>query len=290
MAERIHPAGGIIVKVEFTKMHGAGNDFVLLDGVSRSLKITESTIRHLADRHRGIGCDQVLLVTPPDDPEADFRYTIFNADGSRAGQCGNGARCVGRFLREKRLTRKRELALLTDGEPLHLSLHEDGRIFAGLAAPQLAPEKIPFTADQARHQYRIEVQGQALSIGAVSMGNPHAVLVVDDAQRAPVQILGPLLESHERFPARANVSFMQILSRSEIQLRVYERGVGETQACGSGACAAVVHGIHAGLLSSEVSVHLPGGELSVAWKGGQERVWLGGPTSTVFEGTIHMNN
>ncbi|MDG1214414.1 MAG: diaminopimelate epimerase [Luminiphilus sp.] len=202
------------MKVEFTKMHGAGNDFVLLDGVSRSLNITESTIRHLADRHRGIGCDQVLLVTPPDDPEADFRYTIFNADGSRAGQCGNGARCVGRFLREKRLTRKRELALLTDGEPLHLSLHEDGRIFAGLAAPQLAPEKIPFTADQARHQYRIEVQGQALSIGAVSMGNPHAVLVVDDAQRAPVQVLGPLLESHERFPARANVSFMQILSRS----------------------------------------------------------------------------
>jgi diaminopimelate epimerase len=277
------------MKLSFTKMHGAGNDFVVLDGVSQSIQVAQPMIESLADRHRGIGCDQVLLLTPPDDPEADFRYTVFNADGSRAGQCGNGARCAGRFLREKRLTRKRTLTLLTDGEPLQLSLQDDGRIFAGLASPQFAPEAIPFKADQTRHQYHIEVQGQALSIGAVSMGNPHAVLIVDDAHRAPVHVLGPLLESHELFPARANVSFMQILSRSEIQLRVYERGVGETQACGSGACAAVVHGIQAGLLTSEVSVHLPGGKLSVAWEGGQERVWLGGPTNTVFEGTIHIN-
>jgi diaminopimelate epimerase len=289
VAKRIDTDKAITMKLSFTKMHGAGNDFVVLDGVSQSIDLTESMIKRLADRTRGIGCDQVLLLTPPDDPDADFRYTIFNADGSRAGQCGNGARCAGRFLREKRLTRKRDLILLTDGESLALSLNEDGRIFAGLAPPQFAPEAIPFLAEQTHRQYDIEVQGQVLSIGAISMGNPHAVLIVDDAQGAPVQVLGPLLESHERFPARANVGFMQVLSRSEIQLRVYERGVGETEACGSGACAAAVHGIQAGLLDSAVTVHLPGGKLSVSWEGGEERVWLGGPTSTVFEGTIHIN-
>jgi len=231
-----------------------------------------------------------LVLDAPDDPDADFRYTIFNADGSRAGQCGNGARCAGRFLKEKRLTRKRKLVLLTDGESLHITLNEDGRIFAGLAPPQFAPEAIPFEAEQTRHQYNIEVQGQALSIGAVSMGNPHAVLIVDDVRGAPVQTLGPLLESHQRFPARANVGFMQVLSRSEIRLRVYERGVGETAACGSGACAAVVHGIQADLLDTEVAVHLPGGKLSVRWDGEQARVWLGGPTTSVFDGTIHINN
>jgi len=278
------------MKLAFTKMHGAGNDFVVLDGVSQSIEVTEPLIKTLADRHRGIGCDQVLVLDPPDDPDADFRYTIFNADGSRAGQCGNGARCAGRFLKEKRLTRKRKLLLLTDSEPLHITLNEDGRIFAGLAPPQFAPEAIPFEAEQTRHQYNIEVQGQALSIGAVSMGNPHAVLIVDDVRGAPVQTLGPLLESHQRFPARANVGFMQVLSRSEIRLRVYERGVGETAACGSGACAAVVHGIQADLLDTEVAVHLPGGKLSVRWDGEQARVWLGGPTTSVFDGTIHINN
>jgi len=278
------------MKLAFTKMHGAGNDFVVLDGISQSIEVTEPLIKTLADRHRGIGCDQVLVLDAPDDPDADFRYTIFNADGSRAGQCGNGARCAGRFLKEKRLTRKRKLVLLTDGECLHITLNEDGRIFAGLAPPQFAPEAIPFEAEQTRHQYNIEVQGQALSIGAVSMGNPHAVLIVDDVRGAPVQTLGPLLESHQRFPARANVGFMQVLSRSEIRLRVYERGVGETAACGSGACAAVVHGIQADLLDTEVAVHLPGGKLSVRWDGEQARVWLGGPTTSVFDGTIHINN
>jgi len=278
------------MKLAFTKMHGAGNDFVVLDGISQSIEVTEPLIKTLADRRRGIGCDQVLVLDAPDDPDADFRYTIFNADGSRAGQCGNGARCAGRFLKEKRLTRKRKLVLLTDGESLHITLNEDGRIFAGLAPPQFAPEAIPFEAEQTRHQYNIEVQGQALSIGAVSMGNPHAVLIVDDVRGAPVQTLGPLLESHQRFPARANVGFMQVLSRSEIRLRVYERGVGETAACGSGACAAVVHGIQADLLDTEVAVHLPGGKLSVRWDGEQARVWLGGPTTSVFDGTIHINN
>jgi len=274
------------MKLAFTKMQGAGNDFVVLDGVTQSVELSSAHLKRIADRRRGVGCDQILLLTPPDNPDADFRYAIFNADGSRAGQCGNGARCVGRFLREKRLTRKRELTLLTDGEPLELSITEDGRVFAGLAAPRFSPAEVPFSATEKGSQYPIDVQGQSLSIGALSMGNPHAILMVDDCDRAPVQTLGPLLESHERFPDRVNVGFLQIISRTEVKLRVYERGVGETEACGSGACAAAVHGIQLGLLDSEVTVHLPGGKLAVTWEGHDSRVWLGGPTASVFDGTI----
>ena len=278
------------MKLAFTKMQGAGNDFVVIDGVTQSVELTGPQVRRLADRHRGIGCDQVLLVTPPDDPEADFRYNIYNADGSRAGQCGNGARCVGRFLREQHLTRKRELKLLTDGEPLALKVMDDGRILAGLAAPQFNPVEIPFLADEAAAQYPIEVGSETLSIGAVSMGNPHAILIVDDCDRAPVSTLGPLLEHHERFPERVNVDFLQIMSRTEVKLRVHERGAGETAACGSGACAAAVHGIALGLLDREVSVQLPGGNLAVSWRQDGEPVWLGGPTQTVFEGTISLRD
>ena len=274
------------MKLAFTKMQGAGNDFVVLDGVTQSVELSSVQLKRIADRRRGVGCDQILLLTPPDNPDADFRYAIFNADGSRAGQCGNGARCVGRFLREKRLTRKRELTLLTDGEPLALSIGEDGRVFAGLAAPRFNPAEVPFSAAEEESQYPIDVQGQSLSIGALSMGNPHAILMVDDCDRAPVHTLGPLLESHERFPDRVNVGFLQIISRTEVKLRVYERGVGETEACGSGACAAAVHGIQLGLLDSEVAVHLPGGKLAVTWEGDGSRVWLGGPTASVFDGSI----
>ena len=274
------------MKLAFTKMQGAGNDFVVLDGVTQSVELSSVQLKRIADRRRGVGCDQILLLTPPDHPDADFRYAIFNADGSRAGQCGNGARCVGRFLREKRLTRKRELTLLTDGEPLALSIGEDGRVFAGLAAPRFNPAEVPFSAAEEGSQYPIDVQGQSLSIGALSMGNPHAILMVDDCDRAPVHTLGPLLESHERFPDRVNVGFLQIISRTEVKLRVYERGVGETEACGSGACAAAVHGIQLGLLDREVAVHLPGGKLAVTWEGDGSRVWLGGPTASVFDGTI----
>lgn len=276
------------MKLTFTKMQGAGNDFVVIDGVTQSVALSTTQLRWLADRRRGVGCDQILLLTPPDDPDAAFRYHVFNADGSRAGQCGNGARCVGRFLREKRLTRQQELLLLTDGDTLALSLSSDGRVFAGLGAPKFTPTDIPFTAESSSPQYPIDVRGQSLSIGALSMGNPHAILVVDDCDSAPVSGLGPLLESHERFPDRVNVSFMQIQSRSEIKLRVYERGVGETEACGSGACAAAIHGMEAGLLDREVTVQLPGGKLTVSWQGGDERVWLGGPTATVFDGSIVM--
>jgi diaminopimelate epimerase len=276
------------MKLAFTKMHGAGNDFVVIDGVTQAVNLNTNQLRRLADRHRGIGCDQILMVTPPDSPDADFRYHVFNADGSRAGQCGNGARCVGRFLREKRLTRQREILLQTDDDSLALSLTEDGRVFAGLGAPRFTPTEVPFQADETRDQYTLDVQGQSLSIGALSMGNPHAILMVDDCDAAPVSTLGPLLEAHTRFPERVNVGFMQVQSRGEVKLRVFERGVGETDACGSGACAAAVHGMKLGLLDEEVLVSLPGGKLSVSWPSMGDRVWLGGPTATVFNGTVTL--
>ncbi len=276
------------MKLAFTKMHGAGNDFVVIDGVTQAVNLNTNQLRRLADRHRGIGCDQILMVTPPDSPDADFRYHVFNADGSRAGQCGNGARCVGRFLREKRLTRQRELLLQTDDDSLALSLTEDGRVFAGLGAPRFAPAEVPFEANETQDQYTLDVQGQSLSIGALSMGNPHAILMVDDCDAAPVSTLGPLLEAHTRFPERVNVGFMQVQSRGEVKLRVFERGVGETDACGSGACAAAVHGMKLGLLDEEVLVSLPGGKLSVSWPSMGDRVWLGGPTATVFNGTVTL--
>ena len=276
------------MKLAFTKMHGAGNDFVVIDGVTQAVNLNTNQLRRLADRHRGIGCDQILMVTPPDNPDADFRYHVFNADGSRAGQCGNGARCVGRFLREKRLTRQREILLQTSDDSLALSLTEDGRVFAGLGAPRFAPAEVPFQADETQDQYTLDVQGQSLSIGALSMGNPHAILMVDDCDAAPVSMLGPLLEAHTRFPERVNVGFMQVQSRGEVKLRVFERGVGETDACGSGACAAAVHGMKLGLLDEEVLVSLPGGKLSVSWPSMGDRVWLGGPTATVFNGTVTL--
>ena len=276
------------MKLAFTKMHGAGNDFVVIDGVTQAVNLNTNQLRRLADRHRGIGCDQILMVTPPDNPDADFRYHVFNADGSRAGQCGNGARCVGRFLREKRLTRQREILLQTNDDSLALSLTEDGRVFAGLGAPRFAPAEVPFQADETQDQYTLDVQGQSLSIGALSMGNPHAILMVDDCDAAPVSMLGPLLEAHTRFPERVNVGFMQVQSRGEVKLRVFERGVGETDACGSGACAAAIHGMKLGLLDEEVLVSLPGGKLSVSWPSMGDRVWLGGPTATVFNGTVTL--
>ena len=276
------------MKLSFSKMQGAGNDFVIIDAVTQVVDLSTAHIKRIADRRRGVGCDQVLLLSPPDDPDADFRYSIFNADGSRAGQCGNGARCVGRFLREKKLTRQRELTLLTDGEPLSLSITEDGRVFAGLAAPKFSPESVPFSASETAAQYPLEVQGQNLSVGVLSMGNPHAILMVDDCDSAPVSSLGPLIESHERFPDRVNVGFLQVNSRNDAKLRVYERGVGETEACGSGACAAAVHGIRLGLLDPDVTLQLPGGKLTVSWEGGNSPVWLGGPTASVFDGTISL--
>ena len=278
------------MKLNFTKMHGAGNDFVVIDRVRQEVQLNPGQIRRLADRQRGIGCDQVLLVDPPDHPDADFRYRIYNADGSEAGQCGNGARCFARFVREQRLTWKRKLQVQTAGGMMALHIADDGRVSADLGAPIFAPPQIPFKAESAQLEYDLSVEGESLRIGAVSMGNPHAVLLVEDCATAPVERLGPAIENHARFPERVNVGFLQILDRSQAKLRVFERGAGETQACGTGACAAAVHGMRLGLLDNAVTVHLPGGKLSVNWQGDGEPVWLGGPTATVFEGSIRLRS
>ena len=279
------------MKLEFTKMHGAGNDFVVVDAVTRQIALKPGQIRRLADRHRGIGCDQILLVEPPSLPDADFRYRIFNADGSEAGQCGNGARCFARFVREKRLSFKRSLRVQTRDGVMQLDTLQDGRVLANLGSPRLNPADVPFMTEQTGLTQPIEVDGETYSIGVLSMGNPHAVLWVENSERVPVTRLGPQIETHPQFPKGANVGFAQQLSRKEIRLRVWERGVGETQACGTAACAAVVHGIRSQQLDTTVTVLLPGGKLSVTWEGRDDApVWLGGPTASVFEGAIKLRN
>ncbi|MDG1066626.1 MAG: diaminopimelate epimerase [Luminiphilus sp.] len=278
------------MKVRFTKMHGAGNDFVVIDNVRQNLHLSPSQIRRLANRQRGIGCDQVLIVGPPDSPDADFRYHIFNADGSEAGQCGNGARCFARFVREQRLSRKPQLKVQAPNGLIQLDTANDGRIRAEMGIPIFTPSAVPFTTDQERLDYTLTVSGASLTVGVLSMGNPHAVMTVESVQTAPVATLGPAIEGHPQFTDRVNVGFMQVLSRDEIKLRVFERGAGETLACGTGACAAVVHGIRKNLLNNAVTVHLPGGKLSVTWGGNGTAAWLSGPTASVFEGTINLNN
>jgi len=278
------------MKVRFTKMHGAGNDFVVIDNVRQSLHLSPGQIRRLANRQRGIGCDQVLIVSPPDCPDADFRYHIFNADGSEAGQCGNGARCFARFVREQRLSSKSHLKVQAPNGLMQLETETDGRISAEMGIPIFTPTAVPFTTDQEQLEYTINALDTRVTIGVLSMGNPHAVLTVDDIHKAPVASLGAAIEKHSQFGDRVNVGFMQILSRDEIKLRVFERGAGETLACGTGACAAVVHGIRKNLLNNAVTVHLPGGKLSVGWDGDGSAAWLSGPTASVFEGTINLHN
>jgi diaminopimelate epimerase len=245
-------------------------------------------IRRLADRHFGIGCDQVLLVEASDRPEADFRYRIFNADGGEVGQCGNGARCFARFVRDHGLTEKDELSVVTAAGLLRLRLQPEGWVAVDMGQPRLEPAEVPFFATERASRYPIAADGVELQVGVVSMGNPHAVLLVDDVNRAPVAHLGPLLERHGRFPQRANVGFMQIVAPDHIRLRVFERGTGETLACGSGACAAVVVGRLWGRLWPNVRVELPGGELHIHWAGEGEAVTLTGPATTVFEGWIEL--
>lgn len=275
--------------VRFTKMHGLGNDFMVVDLVTQRVRFTEDKVRKLADRHLGIGFDQLLLVEPPTEPSMDFRYRIFNADGSEVEHCGNGARCFARFVREKRLTAKDKIAVETAKGKAILTVKENDLIEVDMGAPILEPALVPFKATQQAAEYDIDVQGKSLRISAVSMGNPHGVLVVDDVTTAPVETWGPLLEPHERFPKKANIGFMQVLSPREINLRVYERGAGETMACGTGACAAVVAGRLRGLLDESVKVHLPGGDLEISWKGGAEdSVMMTGPATTVFEGQLFL--
>ena len=274
------------MQLPFTKMHGLGNDFVLVDGFSQIVELSAEQIRSIADRHLGVGCDQLLLVEPPSGPEVDFRYRIFNADGGEVEQCGNGARCFARFVRDQGLTHKDNIHVETNAGVLGLQLESDGRVSVDMGRPRLEPAEIPFIARQRAPIYRLQIDSEALSIGAVSMGNPHAVLCVPDVASAPVRVLGPLLESHERFPERVNVGFMEIVSRCHIRLRVYERGVGETRACGSGACAAVVAGCEQGVLDQAVRVDLPGGCLDIYWDGGA--VIMTGPTAYVFKGYIEL--
>ncbi len=271
----------------FSKMHGLGNDFMVVDCITQNIFFSPDLIRRMADRHTGVGFDQLLVVEAPYDPETDFHYRIFNADGSEVEQCGNGARCFARFVRMKGLTNKYSISVSTKKGKMVLHIEEDDQVTVNMGVPEFEPNKIPFKAKQMEKTYIMRAEDKTLFCGAVSMGNPHVVTVVDDVQTADVETLGPLLESHERFPERANAGFMQVLNRSEINLRVYERGAGETQACGSGACGAVAVGILQGLLDEDVTVRLPGGELQIQWQGMGKPLYMTGPATHVFDGQIN---
>jgi len=274
--------------LRFTKMHGLGNDFVVIDAVTQQVRITAEVARRLADRHFGIGCDQVLVVEAPSLPDADFQYLIFNADGSEVAQCGNGARCLAKFVRDRHLTGKNRIHVQTRSGVLELNIEKSGDVSVAMGVPRLEPAEIPFLAEQRATQYPLEINGQTLGIAAVSLGNPHAILQVIDIATAPVTTLGPLIEQHPRFPERVNAGFMEVVARDHIRLRVYERGVGETLACGSGACAAVVAGVLQGLLDFIVTVELPGGRLRVAWPAEGKPVVMTGPATTVYHGRIKL--
>ncbi|MBE0619997.1 MAG: diaminopimelate epimerase [Burkholderiales bacterium] len=277
------------MKLAFTKMQGAGNDFVVLDGVSRTIALTPTQLRRLADRHFGVGCDQILLVEPPRAAGTDFRYRIFNADGGEVEQCGNGARCFVRFVRERGLTAKNEIRVETAAGVITLRFEADGEVTVNMGAPVFEAKRIPFDTHSDALVQSLEVEGETIEISAVSMGNPHAVQVVADVDAAPVATQGALIERHARFPQRVNVGYMQVLDRGRIRLRVYERGAGETLACGTGACAAVVVGIRRGLLDARVRVATRGGDLTIRWEGADNPVWMTGPAVTVFEGEIEID-
>jgi diaminopimelate epimerase len=269
-------------------MHGLGNDFVVVDAVNQRINFSGEQIRHLADRHFGIGFDQLLLVEAPVSDNADFKYRIFNADGSEVSQCGNGARCFARFVKDKGLLTADEITVDTNAGQLVLSMTRDGQVMVNMGIPRHKPEDIPMLLGSESVSYEIEVGGKKVNFGTVSMGNPHAVVLVENVMDAPVYEVGKLLESHAIFPERANIGFMQIVNRQQIKLRVYERGAGETLACGSGACAAAVVGIEQGWLDHDVSVELTGGQLLIYWKGRGQPVLMTGPATTVYEGTISL--
>ncbi|MCG7491475.1 diaminopimelate epimerase [Vibrio sp. Of14-4] len=270
----------------FSKMHGLGNDFMVVDCITQNIFFSPDLIRRLADRHTGVGFDQLLVVEAPYDPETDFHYRIFNADGSEVEQCGNGARCFARFVRMKGLTNKFSISVSTKKGKMILNIEDDDQVTVNMGVPEFEPSKIPFKAKQVEKTYILRADEHTLFCGAVSMGNPHVVTVVDDIQTADVDTLGPLLESHERFPERVNAGFMQIVSRNEVNLRVYERGAGETQACGSGACGAVAVGIVQSSLDETVKVNLPGGSLKISWKGPGKPLFMTGPACHVFDGQL----
>lgn len=274
--------------LRFTKMHGLGNDFVVIDAVTQSFTITAERARYLADRRFGVGCDQVLVVEPPTQPDVDFRYRIFNSDGSEVEQCGNGARCFAKFVRDRRLTGKSLIQVETNTGIIELRVLPNHEVVVNMGIPELEPARIPLAIAQRSTVYQLEAEGQQHQFAAVSMGNPHCVFVVDDVNTAPVETLGPAIENHPLFPNRVNVGFMQVLSRNEINLRVFERGAGETLACGTGACAAVVAGGIQDLLDSNVKVNLPGGSLQIEWPGEGREVHMTGSATTVYQGRIKI--
>ena len=276
------------MKIRFSKMHGLGNDFVVIDGVRQVIALTPEQVRFLAYRHFGVCCDQLLLVEKATRADVDFRYRIFNADGGEVEQCGNGARCFVRFVHEQGLTDKREIRVETMRGVICPRLESDGRVTVDMGEPRFAAAQIPFLSDSDDLEQVLDLGGEQVTITAVSMGNPHAVQVVADVDGAPVGVQGPLIESHARFPQRVNAGFMQVVSRQAIRLRVYERGAGETLACGTGACAAVAAGIARGLLDSPVRVATRGGELTIAWDGKGSPVLMSGPAVTVFSGEIDL--
>ena len=276
------------MKLRFAKMHGQGNDFVVLDGIRQPVSLTAAQVRRLADRHLGVGCDQLLLVERPASPANDFRYRIYNADGGEVEQCGNGARCFARFVLDEGHTSKREIRVETASGVIVPRVEASGRVTVDMGAPRFAPAEIPFLAAEERATYALRVAGLAVEVSVLSMGNPHAVQVVGDVEHAPVREQGPLLERHPAFPRRVNAGYMQVVSRSEIRLRVWERGAGETLACGTGACAAVVAGIRLGLLEGDVRVETRGGELGIRWPGGNAAVMMTGDAVRVFDGEIEI--
>ncbi|MDY0037724.1 MAG: diaminopimelate epimerase [Zoogloea oleivorans] len=275
-------------KLAFTKMHGLGNDFVVIDAIRQHIELSEAQVRYLADRHFGVGCDQLLIVEAAQTPGVDFRYRIFNADGGEVEQCGNGARCFARFVFDQGLTDKREIRVETKKGVITPRLEADGSVTVDMGVPVLNPADVPFVSESDAYVQPLDVAGNTIAITAVSMGNPHAVQVVADVDTAPVAEQGPLIEHHPRFPARVNAGFLQIVDEHRVRLRVFERGAGETLACGTGACAAVVAGILRELVVSPVTVETRGGELTIAWNGVGTPVMMTGPAVSVFSADITL--
>jgi diaminopimelate epimerase len=272
------------VRLKFTKMQGLGNDFVVLDGITQRVDLSARELKRLADRHFGVGCDQILVVEKPSRDDVDFRYRIFNADGGEVEQCGNGARCFVQFVRNRGLTAKRIIRVETKGGIIEPRMEDDGQVTVDMGIPRFASGEIPFTGGSSAIVQPLELARASVSVSVVSMGNPHAVQVVDNVDDAPVLTEGPRIERHPRFPNGVNAGYMQVVDRATIRLRVWERGAGETLACGTGACAAVVAGVRRGLLDSPVRVQVRGGELGIAWAGDGEPVKMTGPAASVFEG------
>lgn len=276
------------MSIAFTKMHGLGNDFIVIEALKKKFHGSPEQIRLLADRHFGIGFDQLLLIEPPVSEDMDFSYRIFNADGEEVEQCGNGARCFARFVYDRGLTEKTEIRVGTLSGIIIPRILDDGRVRVDMGVPDFEPERIPFITDKRQRSYSLELANDVVEIAAISMGNPHAVQIVEDVDSAPVAQTGPEIEYHPLFPQRVNAGYMEVIDRKAIRLRVWERGSGETMACGTGACAAVVAGIDQGLLDSPVEVSLPGGKLDIEWSGQGTSVFMTGPAEYVYEGVFEM--